>query len=139
MAVGMCSEPTSATPKNDVPADRIGAGGDGIGRGCSSNVSVNADPAEIIAKPRLKKRARRCVERLPRLPKHLMENRRRFDARGLRHRGGLHLQPFLVFFLALGAFAAELRGTGRYRKRGVGHSHNVISDPVGLALKRIVD
>ena len=49
------------------------------------------------------------------------------------------LQRFLVFFLALGAFAAELRGTGRYRKRGVGHPHNLISDPVGLVLKRIVD
>jgi hypothetical protein len=49
------------------------------------------------------------------------------------------LQLFLVFFLALGAFAAKLRGTGRYRKRGVGHPHNLISDPVGLVLKRIVD
>jgi hypothetical protein len=86
-----------------MPADCIGAGGHGIGRGCSSIVSVNADPAEIMAEPRLKKRAQRGVERLLRLPKRLMDNRRRFDAHGLRRRGGLHVQLFLVFFLALGA------------------------------------
>jgi hypothetical protein len=94
-----------------MPADCIGAGGHGIGRGCSSIVSVNADPAEIIAEPRLKKRARRGVERLLRLPKRLMDNRRRFDAHGLRRAVDFMCSFFLSSSSRSAQFAAELRGT----------------------------
>jgi hypothetical protein len=118
----------------DVPPARFGVG---LQRGSLLVWPNTASVSRLLVLPILSSSDRACT--LVGSSCSALPNRGASTARGLRHRGGLHLQLFLVLFLALGAFAAELRGTGRYRKRGVGHPHNLISDPVGLVLKRIVD
>jgi hypothetical protein len=100
---------------------------------------MHPHPAEVIPKPRLKKRPRRRVERLTRLAQRLMHDRRRLGAGEVSAAIRLHLQVFLFLLLAGRAFAADLRRRGGEVQRRVRHADHLIGLAVGLALERTVD
>jgi hypothetical protein len=100
---------------------------------------MDANPAEIMAKPRLEEFASCCVQRSPRFAQHLVHDRRRLNAHRLRRCCRLHLQFLLILLLAVGALAADLRRRGGDGWRRARPPHDCVGDGVRLTLERIVD
>jgi len=70
--------------KDNVLSYRVGKGVNVTRRLVGGRTGMNAHLTEVVAKSRLEERARCRIERLPRLPQHLVHDKRRLANRARR-------------------------------------------------------
>ena len=128
-----------AIGEHDLIAHGVGARADLPRRPRCQGIGVDADSREIPTEARLKKRARRCVERPPRRAQRLMHAAGRLAGSGFRRAGTFGPQLPCVFLLAGRTFAVNRRRCRSDRDSGVGHAHHLVGHPVRLMFERIID